>query len=289
MQRQQLRLGDLGDHRRASPAPVGGRRWAGRRTACAGSILARGLVAVHGRADDAPADAVARLREASQRGASDLWRREQGASGTRQSENARLDVTEARMDSLPWMSEEVKPGVPRSTRKPRMPSSARAHTTATSATLPLVIQVFSPFRIHAPSCRARVSIPAGFDPKPGSVSPKQPIASPDCSFGQPALLLLVAAVGQDRIHDQRALHADETAKAGIAALDFLHHQAVLDVVHAGAAVAFEVRAEEAEPPHLRDEFRGKARLAEAIADHRQHRSSTNWRAVWRTSSSCSEN
>ena len=30
---------------------------------------------------------------------------------------------------------------------------------------------------------ARVCMPAGFDPKPGSVSPKHPIASPDCIFG----------------------------------------------------------------------------------------------------------
>ena len=65
-----------------------------------------------------------------------------------------------------------------------MPSSVRAQTTATSATDPLVIQVFSPSIIQLPpSRRARVSMPAGFDPKPGSVNPKQPSASPDCSLG----------------------------------------------------------------------------------------------------------
>src|ERR1043165_671207 len=46
--------------------------------------------------------------------------------------------------------------------------------------LPFVIQVFSPFRTHAaPSRRAVVRIPAGFEPKSGSVNPKQPKTSPD--------------------------------------------------------------------------------------------------------------
>src|ERR1041385_2743152 len=57
-------------------------------------------------------------------------------SFTRQSENARLEVTLARMLHLPWMSDVVNPLVPRSTRKPTMPSFARAHTTATSAIVP---------------------------------------------------------------------------------------------------------------------------------------------------------
>ena len=87
---------------------------------------------------------------------------------------------DARIESLPWMSDVAYPRVPFSTRNPRMaPSSARAHTTATSAMVPFVIQVFSPFRTQLfPSRRAVVFIPAGFDPYPGSVRPKQPIASP---------------------------------------------------------------------------------------------------------------
>ena len=65
-----------------------------------------------------------------------------------------------------------------------MPSSVRAQTTATLAAVPLVIEVFSPLSTQpSPSRRARVRIPAGFEPKSGSVSPKQPIASPDCSRG----------------------------------------------------------------------------------------------------------
>src|SRR5271154_3081592 len=68
--------------------------------------------------------------------------------GTRQSVSARLDVTDMRIDILPCSSDDVNPLVPRSTTKPRMPSSARAQIIATSATDPLVIQVFSPFKIQ---------------------------------------------------------------------------------------------------------------------------------------------
>ncbi len=87
---------------------------------------------------------------------------------------------------------------------------------------------------------------------------------------QPVLLLLLGTIGKDWIHHQRALHADEAAQAGIAALEFLHDQAVFDVVHAGAAVAFQVGAEKTQPAHLRDQFARETRLAEAIADQRQH-------------------
>jgi hypothetical protein len=88
-------------------------------------------------------------------------------------------VIEARRDSLRWMSWVVKPGVPRGTRKPRTPSSVRAHTTATSATEPFVIHIFEPCRIQSsPSRRARVRMDAGSEPESGSVRPKQPMASP---------------------------------------------------------------------------------------------------------------
>jgi hypothetical protein len=50
---------------------------------------------------------------------------------------------------------------------------------ATSATDPLVIHIFVPLITQSsPSRLARVRIPAGLEPKSGSVSPKQPMASP---------------------------------------------------------------------------------------------------------------
>ncbi len=65
-----------------------------------------------------------------------------------------------------------------------MPSLERAHTTATSAIDPLVIHIFEPFRIQSdPSRRAVVRMPAGLEPKSGSVSPKQPITSPVAMAG----------------------------------------------------------------------------------------------------------
>ena len=82
------------------------------------------------------------------------------------------------------MSWVVKPSVPLGTRKPRVPSSVTAHTTATSAIEPLVIHIFCPCRIQSgPSRRARVRIEPGSDPASGSVSPKQPIASPAAMRG----------------------------------------------------------------------------------------------------------
>ena len=83
---------------------------------------------------------------------------------------------------------------------------------------------------------------------------------------QPVVLLLVGSEGEDGIHDQRRLHADETAHAGVAALEFLHDQAVLDIGHAGAAIAVKVGAEEAELAHLRDEFAREAPFAIALFD-----------------------
>jgi hypothetical protein len=68
---------------------------------------------------------------------------------------------DARSENFPFMSPVEKPRVPFSTRKPRTPCSVRAHTTATSAIEPFVIQRFVPFRIQLPPRRsARVRMPA---------------------------------------------------------------------------------------------------------------------------------
>ena len=56
--------------------------------------------------------------------------------------------------------------------------------TATSAMEPLVIQAFAPLSTkESPSFFAVVRIPPGFEPKSGSVRPKQPRASAFASFG----------------------------------------------------------------------------------------------------------
>ena len=107
------------------------------------------------------------------------------SAGTRTSCSTSSDVTEARSEIFLWISGAENPGIPFSTRKPRIsPSSVRAQTTATSAIVPLVIHIFAPLRIQSePSRRACVRIVPGSEPASGSVSPKQPIASPRCIAG----------------------------------------------------------------------------------------------------------
>jgi len=103
---QELSLGDLGDH----PGElflyklVGGDGTVVELFA-QNRVLARGLVAVHGRAEDAqPMPYRAWVRQLN--GAfSPRASGKRFDSGMRQSEKERLDVTDARMDSLPWISD----------------------------------------------------------------------------------------------------------------------------------------------------------------------------------------
>ena len=93
-------------------------------------------------------------------------------------------MIDARSEIFFLMSGAEKPRVPFSTRKPRMPSSVCAHTTATSATEPFVIHILAPFRIQSePSRRAFVRIAPGSEPASGSVSPKQPSFVPAAICG----------------------------------------------------------------------------------------------------------
>src|SRR4028118_1583426 len=104
--------------------------------------------------------------------------------GMRQSWKPSSEVVEARSENLPCWSEEVKPGVPFSTTKPRIPSSVLAQTTATSARVPLVIHCLEPLSTQSsPTFLAVVRMPPGLEPKSGSVRPKQPIASPEARHG----------------------------------------------------------------------------------------------------------
>src|ERR1700733_512666 len=101
------------------------------------------------------------------------------SAGSRTSSKCSSEVTDARSDSFLWMLRAVKPRVPRGTRKPLIPSSVPAQITATSATDPLVIHILVPERVHwPPFIIAFVFMLPGSLPWSGSVSPKQPIASP---------------------------------------------------------------------------------------------------------------
>ena len=84
---------------------------------------------------------------------------------------------------------------------------------------------------------ARVFMPPGSEPASGSVSPKQPTHSPRGELRQVFPLLRLVAVGVDRIHDQRGLHAHHRAVAGIDPLDLARHKPVGHIARARAAIA----------------------------------------------------
>src|SRR3984957_4818537 len=107
------------------------------------------------------------------------------SAGISQSVIDKPEVTEARSEYFPCTSQALNPGVPFSSRKPRiLPSSHFAQISATAASEPLVIHIFSPFRTYlSPFFTARVNMPPGFEPNCGSVNPKHPIALPCCNSG----------------------------------------------------------------------------------------------------------
>ena len=173
-------------------------------------------------------------------------------------------MTDARIESLCLISGAEKPGESVGTTKPRTPSSVCAHTIATSAIEPLVIHILAPSSTQsacspAPSRRARVRMPPGSEPWSGSVSPKQPMASPAAIRGSHSLLLLLGAEAVDRVHGQAALHRHHRAHAGVARLDLQAGHAVGRRVQAGTAVALEVHAEHAELAELLGQLAGRQR------------------------------
>ncbi len=111
------------------------------------------------------------------------------SGGTRTSANDTDAVDEARMPILSSWGPRVTPGQAVSTMKAViLPSgpSVRANTVQRSAIPPLVIQIFSPFRIQAPSSPrfAEVRIDAASEPAPGSVRQNAAISSPVASRGR---------------------------------------------------------------------------------------------------------
>ena len=181
--------------------------------------------------------------------------------------------------------------MPFSTRKPlTLPSSVRAHTTATSASEPLVIHIFEPLRtqpVVRSSSRACAS-PAGLEPASGSVSPKQPIVVPAAMPGSQRLLLLLAAPAMDREHRQRALHRAERAQPGVARLELQAREPVRRRRRARAAVALEVHAR-ADPaaPSSGPVVSGSDPVLEVLAHRGRNFSRTYWRTVSRISRSSS--
>jgi len=87
--------------------------------------------------------------------------------------------------------------------------------------------------------------------------------------GQVLAPLGLAAVREDREHDERALHAHHRAVAGIDALDLARDETVADVVQPGAAVfGRQRRAEQTERTHLGKDRRIDGFVPESIAHAR---------------------
>ena len=83
-----------------------------------------------------------------------------------------------------------------------------------------------------------------------------------CELRQILLALRLAAIGEDRVHDERGLHRHGRAVAGIDALDLARDQPIGDIAEPGAAVLFrDGGAEQAERAHLGDDGAVEALLA----------------------------
>src|SRR5205814_2208650 len=87
-------------------------------------------------------------------------------------------------------------------------------------------------------------------------------------LGQVALLLLLGAVDRNRKHHQAALHGDEAAQAGVAALELLADQAVAGVVESRAVLP-NSWTKHAQLTESRDELLGELGALEALGDERQ--------------------
>ena len=122
-------------------------------------------------------------------------------------------------------------------------------------------------------------MPPGSEPASGSVSPKQPIHSPGRELRQVFSPLAFVAVGPDRIHDERRLHAHHRAIAGIDALHLARDQPVGDIGGAGAAVVLRQRQpEQPERAHLAKNLGVGLLFAIGLDDARQRASPAHSRA-----------
>ena len=107
---------------------------------------------------------------------------------------------------------------------------------------------------------------------------------------QPALLLLFRSISVDRDTSPARPARTKLRRPESPRSSLLHDEAVLDVVHPGTTVTFQVRSEETPARPTQGLGAWESRLDCRLREPREAlRSSTNWRAVWRTINSCSLN
>ncbi len=234
-------------------------------------IGARRFVAIHGGADDAPADAISRLRKARQRRFQPL-RLGQPATLA----HAAIGKRKARRN--------------RRAHRPFAVNVRRGEAGRTALhqkTLDARIAARPHYRdighaaVGDPGLLAvqhpGIAITRGRGAHPRGVRAEIRLGQAEAADGfaalqarQPPVLLLVRSICIDGIHHQRALHRNKAPQARIAALNLLHDEAVFHVAHARAAVAFEVGAVKPQLAHFRNQFGRKARIAETIANRRRN-------------------
>ena len=229
------------------------------------------LVARAGRADRAPEDAVARLVQAAQRALEPADLGEHRVAGQPQVVEGQLgrDRGPQRQLALDLGGGEAR-ACPSGTTKPRIPSSVCAHTTATPASVPLVIHILPPLSTQSsPSRLARVRIDAGVA---AGVGLGQPEAAEHLAGGhprQPLLPVLLGAPAVDRVHRQRALHGHEAAQPRVDGLQLAAGDAVGRRGHPRAAVALEVHAEQPQRAEPRSEVVGQRARVVPVGDVRR--------------------
>ena len=209
-------------------------------TACAVlEYSSAAVVAAPSRADRAPRDAVARLGEAGQRALQSLRPRAAcSRAGSGSPRRPAREVTDARIDIFPLMSMvrvALRALLDEEAAHDAVELGPHHRDVGDRAVGDPGLGAVQDERVCRPSSRAS-ACPPGFEPKSGSVRPKQPMAAALARRRQPALLLRLGAVGVDRVHHEAALHRHEGAQPRVAALELLHDQAVRDVVEPRQAV-----------------------------------------------------
>ena len=162
------------------------------------------------------------------------------------------------------------------TTKPRTPSSVWAQMMATLATEARPIQRLEPLRTQSasgpePSRRAKVFMLPGSEPAVGSVRPKQPIASPAAICGshwcfcssEPCLWM--ALMAREPCTETKVRRPESPASSSAAGESVFHGGA------AGAAVALQVHAEQAELGHFGHDLQREDRLLVPAGDVRLDR------------------
>ena len=191
-----------------------------------------------------------------------------------QSSNSSSAVNAARSESLPSISDDLKPGVSFSTRNPRI---APALSELSVGRLTLWVDAgfaldLGPHDRHIgdgavanPLLRSAETITVG-----GLACTAAQTAGIRAEVGfregkttelralrhrrQPAVFLFFRAEQIDRHHGERALHGGERAQSAVATFELLHHQPGGDAPEPGTAVAFDARSEDTELGQLRHEL-----------------------------------